>query len=338
MPQPQQCKLLVTDGNQPRLPATATLNSAATPNQPSEDIMTSRQLLLPALLLMSACQGPPETATQTSALFNTRDLVESQPGAFRAYDELNTYFIDASHNLYLDRFAPDNSKLVRQFVEGSVAQVQLGVGQSIWVLDTSGQLTWQATFGSGDKQVIATNVGVFSGTRDGVVYFQHPGDSSLYRAWRGFAGEVVAQDVQTFVGADSQHVYVKEINTGKLWLYSLGTSQSRTFVDGNVLTYAPNDGLIYVRGEDVKLWRETPGAGHGSSPVDAQVNFFQPYDTSFIFVQGSDNNLWREDGDWTHRDLVDGNVLYFQATSLTTVWVEGRDGKLWREHLSAQLP
>jgi hypothetical protein len=306
--------------------------------------MTNRVLLIPALLSLSACQAAPPTETQSERLaaqFIARDLVEDQAGSFLAYDETNTYFIDASHNLWIDTFDVYNTKMTRTLLSANVSQVQRANGQFLWLLDTNGSLWYENLISSppSKPEHIADNVIQFSGTPSQIVYFKPQGTFDVYRAWPGFVGEKIYGNGLEFVGVDATHVYIRDAGTSaQLYLFYPGTKQSPLLCDGLVENFRPNDGLIYVHGIDTKLWREVPGAGHGPNPVDDQVGGYQPWDTSFIFVQGYDRNLWREDGDWTHRDLVDGNVSDFQATSLHTVWVRGLDGKLWREHLGTRLP
>jgi hypothetical protein len=320
--------------------------------------------LLPALLLLSACEGqvptgPESQTTVTESSYVSRDPVMS--GAkivqFQSLGASDVLVLDGTRTLYHVNVDSGSSVPIQNNVGWFVA-TQGSFAPMIWIKDLQNNLyqwniNWSPNGGTGNN--IAWNVGVVKLGGDGYPFWVQNGALHGWGAYGLNGGlEVTTVDggnVADFFPANDGATY--DIGTdGKLWWWYFDGSRTwqRIYVDGNALAAQP--GCFYnlngechdlVLGTDRKLWTESNqhmGAGHGPNPVDTNVLTFEGVTTHYAFIEEIDRNLYRQNLFTGQRDWVDGNVWRFEAArlGLVTAWVQGYDGKLWREHLSSSLP
>jgi hypothetical protein len=253
---------------------------------------------------------------------------------FQVVDANLTYVLDRGGKLWRGAVDGKDARIVDQ----NVMAFQVGDGH-VFIQSIDGIL-WRAKFDGSDKNRVDETVATFRAINSGLIYVLGT-DHRLWREF-GDASKRIEVDraVRDFQAIDGSLVYVLGAD-GQLWR-EIGSAQARTFAAKQVVAfqYLPADNeTLYVQTADAVLWRKK--GNDEAERVDQAVAAFQAMNAQLVFVLGNDGRLWRETGNRDQALLVDRDVLVaagkgaFQAADPGHVYLLGNDRKLWAETMPA---
>jgi hypothetical protein len=276
----------------------------------------------------------PDAAPPAGFGAHTRYHVANGIQRFQVAEANIIYVLDQTGKLWRATMDGKDARLV----DRDVATFQISDGH-VFAQSADGTLSRAKPDGS-EKSRIDGTVAAFNAINAALIYVLGT-DHRLWREL-GDAGKrtEVDRSVKDFQAVDGSVVYVLGAD-GQLWR-EVGNAQSRAFVAKQVVAfqYLPvgND-TTYVQTADGVLWRKK--GNDEPVRVDQEVAAFEAIDAQLVYVLGNDGRLWRETGGRDQAVLVDRDVLVgagkaaFQAPDPAHVYLLGSDHKLWAETMPA---
>jgi len=120
------------------------------------------------------------------------------------------------------------------------------------------------------------------------------------------------------------------LENGDLYQIKDGIS---TLIDHPVKRFAVVDGMIYIEGQDGRLNKKEEANPGAPEYVDGPgILQWEAVNKNVVYILGNDHRLWRNHPDTQHRDAVDAHVVEFAAVDGNDVIVKGENGLYWQNH------